>query len=42
MCQQKNKEKEKAPQAHAFEVEGFVYEVIMDEVMLNEAAESST
>ena len=43
MCQQKkNKGKEKASQAHAFEVEGFVHEVIMDEVMLNEAAESST
>ena len=29
-------------QAHAFEGEGFVHEVIIDEVMLNEAAESST
>ena len=43
MCQQKkNKGKGKAPHAHAFEEEGFIYEVIMDEVMLNEVAESST
>ena len=40
--QKKNNGKGKAPQAHAFEKEGFIYEVIMDEVMLNEAAESST
>ena len=40
--QKKNKEKGKAPQAHAFEGEGFVHEVITDEVMLNEAAELST
>ena len=40
--QKKNKEKGKAPQAHTFEEEGFVYEVIMDEVMLNEVAELST
>ena len=40
--QKKNKGKGKAPQAHAFEGEGFVHEVIMDGVMLNEAAESST
>ena len=40
--QKKNKGKGKAPQAHAFEGEGFVHEVIMDEVMLNEAAESFT
>ena len=39
--QKKNKGKEKAPQAHAFEGDHFVHEVIMDEVMLNEAAESS-
>ena len=39
--QKKNKGKGKAPQAHAFEGEGFVHEVITDEVMLNEAAKSS-
>ena len=36
-----NKGKGKAPQAYAFEGEGFVHEIIMDEIMLNEAAESS-
>ena len=39
--QKKNKGKEKAPLAHAFEGEGFVHEVITDEVMLNEATEFS-
>ena len=40
--QKKNKGKGKAPQAHAFEGEGFIHEVITNEVMLNEAAELST
>ena len=40
-CNSRKRTKEKAPQAHAFEGEGFVHEVIMDGVMLNEAAELS-
>ena len=39
--QKKNKGKEKALQAHAFEGEGFIHEVIMNEIMLNEAVELS-
>ena len=37
--QKKNKGKGKAPQAHAFEGEGFVHKVITDEIMLNEVVE---